>query len=146
MNQSMITKHENDLSIFMAAVRKAVDRENDLNRRTIPILVNGGRVGNPDPQLDRCSWHFNRIAAREAHVQGFAVLEREEIERRLMFKSEHNPQYRTMKFMLHLENPAPQIIATSLLGLITCLTRNSSTANAISISSNVFDVFKRPLN
>ena len=58
--------------------------------------------------------------------QGFAVLEREEIERRLLFKGEHYIPTRNMKPNLHLESPAPNIIATALLTLISCLKKNES--------------------
>lgn len=83
-------------------------------------------MGNPDPRIDACSWRFNRLLAKAAHTQGFVVLEREEIERRLQFKSEHNPVFKSMKPGLHLENPSPQIIATSLLSLISCLRRGGA--------------------
>jgi hypothetical protein len=58
--------------------------------------------------------------------QGFAVFEREEIERRMLYKSEYNPKYRPLKFILHLEAPAPNIVSTSLLAMISCLTKNET--------------------
>ena len=79
-----------------------------------------------DFKIDRCSWIFNRVLAYEAHKAGFVVFEREEIERRLLFKSEHYGDYRTMHPKLHLESPAANIVATSLLTLITCLTKNNA--------------------
>ena len=78
--------------------------------------------------VNECSWRFNRILTHEAHKQGFAVLEREEIERRLLFKAEHYIPTRNMKPNLHLETPAPNIIATALLTLISCLKKNESSS------------------
>ena len=48
--------------------------------------------------MDHCTWRFNRRMAIEAHKFGFAVFEREEVERRLLFKSDahfpgHFPKY-----------------------------------------------------
>ena len=70
-------------------------------------------------QYDECTWKFNRAVAREAHRVGFTVLEREEIERRYLFKMNSN-------YAMHLNAPAPQIVGTSLLSLISCLARNGS--------------------
>jgi len=126
LNQTLIEKHEKDLPKLMTGIREAIERPNARGTKTQVILVTGGRIGNPDHALDQCSWRFNRVAAREAHAQGFSVFEREEIERRLLFKSEHYVAHRTMKPQLHLENPAPQIIATALLGLISCLRKNET--------------------
>ncbi len=55
---------------------------------------------------------------------GFSVFEREKIERRALFKSEFYTEKRTFKPLLHLENLGPNIVGTSLLGLIACLARN----------------------
>ena len=76
--------------------------------------------------MNECQWRYNRILAHEAHKHGFVVLEREEIERRLLYKSEHYIPVRTMKPILHLENPSANIIATSLLVLISCLRKNET--------------------
>ena len=111
-----------------------------LQRQTTVIIITGGRLGNPDPQLDRCAWTFNRQAAYVAHQHGFIVFEREEIERRLLFKSEYNEEHRTIKPDLHLANPAPQIVATSLLGMVSCLAKNVTNSVA---SLQPFHVFRR---
>ncbi len=63
---------------------------------------------------------MNRAAANAAHKQGFAVLERGEIERRFMFKSlETDRPYLTPE--MHLAQPVQNIIATCLLNILTCL-------------------------
>ncbi len=82
------------------------------------------------------------MMALEAHRQGFSVLEREEIERRLLFKSENYEKTASMKNMLHLNNPAPQIVGTSLLGLISCLSIDSTNANSV-MNTNPFLVFNK---
>ena len=107
-------------------------------------------------KMSECTWRFARILTHEAHkageqgrhrhhhvstspvahilvpialtppAAGFPVLEREEIERRLLYRSEHYMPVRSMKPVLHLENPASNIVATSLLVLISCLRKNET--------------------
>lgn len=93
------------------------------------IVQLAGRSGNPDPASVHCSRTFNRVAAYEAHLQGFPVLEREEIERRLLFKSEYLEEVSYIKPVLHLDNPAPNIVGTALLSMVACLERNGSDFN-----------------
>ena len=50
------------------------------------LLLHKGRTGAQNHDYDLCSWRFNRAVAKEAHRHGFNVLEREEIERRYLFK------------------------------------------------------------
>lgn len=126
MNISMIQKHSHDIVPLMEAVKSAVDRTPKDLPRTAVIFQLPGRAGNTDMNGDACSRSFNRVLAYQAHRFGFSVLEREEIERRLLIKSEYYGDHRTMKPNLHLENPAPNIVGTSLLGLISCLARNGS--------------------
>lgn len=128
-NESMILQHERDIATMMVAVHKAVHRTPSDHHRTEVIIQLPGRAGNSDAKLDRCSREFNRLLAHEAHKMGFSVFEREEIERRALFKSEFYTEKRTLKPLLHLENPGPNIVGTSLLGLITCLARNGTDHN-----------------
>jgi hypothetical protein len=100
-----------------------------LLQNTTVIVQLSGRLGNSDPVLDRCSRTFNRLAAYEAHLQGFLVLEREEIERRLLFKSEFFEEVRYIKNLMHLENPGPNIVGTALLAMMACLERNGGDTN-----------------
>jgi hypothetical protein len=132
MNETLIKRHENDIPRLMKAVKAAVERPtNSPYGHTLVIVSTAGRTGNMDFKLDSCTWRFNRILAREAHAHGFVVLEREEIERRLQFKSEHFAEARTIKPTLHLENPSANIIGTSLLSLISCLRKNSTTTSTL---------------
>ena len=103
-NWTMVKNHQLDLKKLMVTINKAL-------HRTEPH----------DPVMDDCIFRFNRIMAKEAHDAGFPVFEREEIERRLLFRSEHFEDFRTIKPHLHLDAPAPAIVATSLLSLISCL-------------------------
>jgi hypothetical protein len=74
---------------------------------------------NKGDSINNCILKYNRIAAAAAHAQGFAVLERGEIERRLLFKSIQSKG--PFEFDTHLTQPAQNIIATCLLSLMTCL-------------------------
>jgi hypothetical protein len=96
---------------------------------TTVIIQLSGRLGKSDPVLDLCSRTFNRLAAYEAHLQGFLVLEREEIERRLLFKSEFFEEVSYIKNLMHLENPGPNIVGTALLAMVACLERNGGDTN-----------------
>ena len=52
-----------------------------------------------------------------------------EIERRILYKSEYWEGFFFIKSLLHLDNPAPNIVGTALLSLISCLERNGSNYN-----------------
>ena len=130
VNQTFVDWHTRDLKRLMQAVREAVNRPRPRHpdagagvNKTIVVVSTAGRIGNPSADLDRCTWTFNRALAHEAHQHGFAVFEREEIERRLLFKSDHNPRLKLIKAGLHLPAPSPQIIATSLAAMVGCLRR-----------------------
>lgn len=125
-NFTMIRQHTEAIPVMMEAIRTAIDRTPPELPRTVVIIQLAGRAGNSDPRGDRCSRQFNRALAYHAHRFGFVAFDREEIERRLLFKSEYFFNYRTMKPSLHLENPGPNIVGTSLLGLIGCLQRNGT--------------------
>ncbi len=128
-NISMVALHETLVRPMMNAIHNAIDRpfkHGYVGEQTMVIIQLPGRPSYDNPHVLHCSRRFNRILAKEAHRHGFVVLEREEIERRLLFKSEYRVDHRTIKPLLHLENPAPNIIGTSLLGLVACLQRNST--------------------
>lgn len=123
-NTSMIEKHTNDISRLMDSVKNAVERvKASGGGDTMVIFQTSGRVGNSEPRYDRCSWIFNRKLVHEAHKAGFAVMEREEIERRLLYKSEYHA-LKYLKAQLHIEAPSPQIVGTALVALISCLERH----------------------
>lgn len=128
-NTTMIAQHKRDLKTLMQAVRTAVDRTPPHMPRTTVIIQLAGRAGNSDPKIDACSRTMNRVAAYEGHKQGFAAFEREEIERRLLYKSEYFRDVSFIKPLLHLEAPAANIVGTSLVALVACLRRNGSDYN-----------------
>ena len=143
-NKTTLDRHIADLTTLMVNVRRAVDRHSQ--RTGLPptqvIIVTAGRCCYSG-EIDKCTWRFNRIAAIEAHKQGFAVFEREEIERRLLFKSEGYENFKPLAPKLHLEMPGPSIVATSMLGLISCLVKNQTLAMP---GIDQFKVFTEPPN
>jgi len=60
-----------------------------------------------------------------------------EIERRILYKSEYWEGFFYIKSLLHLDNPAPNIVGTALLSLISCLERNGSDYNKKYLASDV---------
>ena len=120
VNHSMVDRHIAGIPHLMAAIRAAVDRPG-VNRTQMVILVTSGSSGITNAStVDDCILRVNRVAAIEAHKRGFAVLERNEIERRLMYKSVHSTEPFIVPEM-HLAQPAQNLVATCLLKLITCL-------------------------
>ncbi len=131
VNASMVEAHLAGIPKLMAAIRRAVDHPGKAagvtpgtSRRkpTMVVVVTSGSSGMAEngTTIDDCVLRFNRAAERAAHDQGFAVLERGEIERRLMYKSVHSSDpYLTVD--MHLPQPAQNIIATSLTHLFGCL-------------------------
>jgi len=93
-------------------------------QRTTVILSTAPRVTGANHATDRCVYKLNRILAREAHRHGFVVLEREEIEHRLMFKQEASEDLKELIPMP--EPPTHHVLATSLLSMISCLARNGT--------------------
>jgi hypothetical protein len=74
------------------------------------------------PEHDKCAYSFHRAAARAARAEGFAVYERGEIERRLLYASQNKEiaggKNEVLRFKMHLDAPAPEIVSTGLLALI----------------------------
>jgi hypothetical protein len=130
-NQTMITQHLQDINSLIHGITTAIQRTPTTTTlpsyRTTVIFQLAGRSGSTDQRQDSCTREFNRQVAYLAHEAGFIVFEREEIERRLLFKSEYWSDHRAIKPNLHLEPPGPQIVATALLGLIACLAKNETT-------------------
>jgi hypothetical protein len=144
-NMTTIKRHEADIPKLMKAVKNAIQRHPTVSGgETMVIVSTAGRSYNREDEKDKCSWHYNRVLAHEAHKHGFVVLEREEIERRLLYKSEHYVEVRTMKPILHLENPAPNIIATTLLNLISCLRKNGTSTHSTLVDMGSPSLSKLP--
>jgi len=127
VNGSMIEAHAASLDKLMKAVRVAVDRPTNASAPTMVIVVTSGSVGMAKgDNINNCILRLNRLAVAAAHAQGFAVLERGEIERRLLFKSLHTKG--PFEFETHLTQPAQNIIATCLLSMMTCLDREANSS------------------
>ena len=63
----------------MNAIKIALARVNRTHE-TIVVFITTGKTGVVSHNADLCVWRFNRATVRAAHVAGFPVLEREEIE------------------------------------------------------------------
>jgi hypothetical protein len=133
INETMIHQHEAQIPVLMDAVKAAVERpRTDGKQPTTVIVSTAGRQMTSDPRSDHCTWKLNRIVAHEAHKRGFPVFEREELEHRLLFKSEHAPPVNlNVKPDVHLDIPGPQIVATTLLNFISCLALNGSQVHVV---------------
>lgn len=125
----------------MKEVKDALNRRPDSNT-TVIVLTSGVTYQPQGEAMDSCISRLNRITANAAHEQGFAVLERGEIERRLMFKSMHmdnpfiNPE-------IHLTQPIQNIIATCLLQMLNCLEAMTTSPPSKSYSHLGYDVTER---
>ena len=132
VNQTMLQQHLDDIPKLMKAIFKAVTHpvRNDLppngagkvTQPTTVVIVTSGGVGmfEKGSSIDECILRFNRATVEAAHAHGFAVLERGEIEHRLMFKSYYSAKP-FLKNEMHLPQPAQNLVATTLLNLMTCL-------------------------
>lgn len=127
VNQTMLKQHIDDLRVLMRSVRRAIDLSNQHtdgnSTRTVIVVTSGASYAKNGWEIDDCILRLNRAAETEAHKQGFAVLERGEIERRLMFKSLHPAMGEKPPLApdMHLSQPAQNIVSTCLLSLMTCL-------------------------
>lgn len=127
-NVSLVDRHIASFEKLMKAVRVAVNRPTNASSHTQVVVVTSGSIGmkSKGDDIDNCILRMNRAAAAAAHSQGFAVLERGEIERRLLFKSLHSIGPFTIE--THLTEPAQNIIATCLLALLTCLGKSAESS------------------
>jgi hypothetical protein len=122
----------------MRAIRVAVDR---VNSTLVVFLTSGATLTANSSSMDECITRINRITVQEAHSYGFPVLDRGEIERRLMYKSlqAENPP---LISATHLQAPAQNIIATCLLAMLSCL--NSTDKSSTSYDHLGFNFKSRP--
>jgi hypothetical protein len=123
VNSSMINQHLEDIVSLFAAVRRAIDiAHSKSGKLTTVIVLTSGSTGmtNNATSIDNCILRFNRAASLAAHDYGFSVLDRGELERRLMYKS-IEAAHPLLKPDMHLPQPAQNIIATCLLHLMHCL-------------------------
>lgn len=125
-NEKMIDEQIQQIPKLMAAVRKALDTQPSTGARnaTSVIILTSGMtgLGRDGLQTDACIQRINRITTDAAHLFGFAVLDRGEIERRLTYKSLF-AAHATLPVEMHLIQPAQNIIATSILHMYNCLSK-----------------------
>ncbi|KAJ1411413.1 hypothetical protein B484DRAFT_455620 [Ochromonadaceae sp. CCMP2298] len=136
-NVSMVEQHMQDAVVLMKRVREVVEEDSrapslagESTTKTQVVVVTAGSVGEvmhgtrDALAIDACVGRFNRAVERAAHEQGFAVLERGEIERRLMYKSQH-AAVPLLRNEMHLPQPAQNLVSTCLLSLIACLEKET---------------------
>jgi hypothetical protein len=120
VNDSLIEKHIENIPKLMSSIRTAIERAT-VNKTQQVVVVTSGFTGMANASaVDECVSRVNRVAADEAHKQGFAVLERGEIERRFMYKSYQSREPIVVSEM-HLTQPVQNLVSTCLLKLFTCL-------------------------
>lgn len=115
-DKTYTSKAETNIKTFFTSLKELIDKSK--STKVIISLPSRSLLGNSDS--DYCTWRLNRIIAYEAHVKGFIVLEKEEIETRLLFRTERAiDPVKTMKSLISF--PGSQIIAASLIHLLNCL-------------------------
>ena len=131
VNETLINSHASLVSVLMNDIKNAVTsvrnvssyRENsikqDVNVTQVIISTTGMTY---IPRVDICINQFNRIILDEAHKKGFPVLDRAEIERRLVSRSLGHPTP-VLKNSVHLDKPGPAITSTALLNMVSCLSK-----------------------
>lgn len=120
-NISMIDAHIASLDRLYRAVRTAVDRPTNASAPTTVVVLTSGSIGmaSNGANIDNCILRINAATTAAAHAHGFAVLDRGEIERRLVYRSLNGAG--PFNIETHLTQPAQNIISTCLLRLLTCL-------------------------
>ena len=118
------------LDSIKTAVTRSTEQSNSHQQQqqqkgTTVIISTASRTAIGNPHADFCTWKLNRIIARAAHRRGFIVFEREEIEHRLLFKTEASEDlYSAGVLDKAAEPPMAHIVSTSLLSMLTCLNSN----------------------
>jgi hypothetical protein len=146
-NSSMIEKHEKDILKLMSEVRATIDSQNDLttNKTTVIVLTSGlTGYGMSTVKTDACIQRMNRITKKAANAYGFAVLERGEIERRLMYTSLYYEEDPVLPVEMHLIQPAQNIVATSLLHLYQCLSRYNLSSSEFTSNGKKYPLTSKP--
>ena len=115
------------LDSIKTAVTRSTEQSNSQQQQqkgTTVIISTASRTAMGNPHADFCTWKLNRIIARAAHRRGFIVFEREEIEHRLLFKTEASEDLFSAGVLEKVEPPMAHIVSTSLLSMLTCLNSN----------------------
>ena len=123
-DQSNVDQIFKTVPILMKAIQRAIQRveyrDGQFQPPTTVIIMTSGRKFDAS---DGCVMTLNRLIVSYARKLGFYVLEREEIERRFVHKSEYADSSLEIPPVLmdfHLPAPLPEIISTAILKTISC--------------------------
>jgi hypothetical protein len=125
VNYTMISRHLSEIPKLVTSIRQAVNRGKLGD--TMVLMMTSGYSLNQKSQLDQCVNKFNRMMTNVAHSNGFPVMDRGEIERRLIYKYRDSPEESPLKLGIHLSQPAQSIIASTLVRMIQCLKTENTT-------------------
>lgn len=143
--QEWLPHTEKNIAAFMESLRKMIEqlqqRRNEKNSEipdgissqsnNITVIISlPGRDPHANDDTSFCVWKLGRMIAVEAHRNHFLLLEREEIEHRLVIRWEYGfpdalkelGQDFTLESLLNF--PAPQIVTSALASILYCLNRN----------------------
>ena len=126
-NYNFLDAELKNIERLMWNVHDALRRVNSLGRWPAVIFVTSGRIfrwaANDDQtlHLHNCTSVFNKRIKTLATKYQFAVLDREEIEHRILYKYEHDKVDHVLAPAIHEPFPIPQIVSTALLALLACL-------------------------
>jgi hypothetical protein len=108
LHDGLMAEHETDLNKLFDAIKAAVERpplpfessgadssssggaNSKKHHRTDATTVVIVTSSKAEVETNWCMYHWNRVVSNAAHVRGFVVFDREELEHRLLFKSEHS--------------------------------------------------------
>jgi len=138
INDTMVEAHLKSIPKLMQSIREAIDQDvvpkapsaaGDVQTqtRTTVIVLTSGSTGmdTGGVSIDTCIRRFNRAATKAAHDYGFAVLDRGEIEHRLMHKSTL-AEHPILRSDMHLPQPGQNLVSTCLLHLMGCLSNSTA--------------------
>lgn len=128
--ESLITDSEKKIQPLLTTIKQsilsshsAISKPNSNVQTTALVISLAGRSLLSNDKANYCTWKLNRMIAYEAHKLNIPVLEREEIEHRLLFRSE--PLADTVVTLKEINKiPGPQIVGASLISLLSCLETN----------------------
>lgn len=124
LNETFVDTQRQEIWKFMEVLRQAIDNPKvsfRVNPTTVVILATGSAGSRAQKyKTDQCVQMINEEIFQAAHAFGFAVLDRYEIERRLLRRSLYSKHAYLIDEM-HLFQPAQSLVSTSLLYLYTCL-------------------------
>lgn len=132
INETKVWKADLDkMPLLFEKIRQAVDHPpppelgEEWEAPTAVIIVTSGALYFPGAEDAIAT--FNRVAVELAEKFGFTVLDRGEIERRMLVRSLRT-SFPVVTTDIHFKFPVPHVVATSYLRLVTCLLKHQSVA------------------